>query len=231
MLAVGIESFAASHQFAEHTSQMWWFCWDSESYSGSHGQQTNKQWPWYFFGTSLALGSALELLSPTTELVIASGCIKSTFCCMALSDQEMVHCCCKKRHFKMTVFFWFAISSCCSLIQLCITLCDPVDCTTPGFPVLHYLPEFNFSPSNKYSGLISFRIDWFDLAVQGTLKNLLQHHSSKTSILRCSAFFIIQLSHPYITTGKTIALTFTDLCFLICCLGLSHLFLQGASIF
>ena len=67
---------------------------------------------------------------------------------------------------------------------------------------------FNISPSNEYSGLISFRIDWFDLlAVQGTLKSLLQHHSSKTSILQHSAFFTVQLSHPYITTGKTIALT------------------------
>jgi len=70
--------------------------------------------------------------------------------------------------------------------------------------------SFNFStsPSNEYSGLISFRIDWFDLlAVQETLKSLLQHHSSKASILRRSAFFIVQLSHPYMTTGKTIALT------------------------
>jgi len=68
--------------------------------------------------------------------------------------------------------------------------------------------SFSISPSNEYSGLISFRIDWFDLlAVQGTLKNLHQHHSSKASILQCSAFFIVQLSHPYMTTGKTIALT------------------------
>ena len=129
---------------------------------------------------------------------------------------------------------------------------------TPGFPVLHHLPElaqtqsiefvmlsnqlilchplllpssfprirvfssesalhirwpknwsFNFhiSPSNEYSGLISFRMDWLDLlVVQGTLKSLLQHHSSKASILWCSAFFILQLSHPYMTTGKTITL-------------------------
>ena len=122
----------------------------------------------------------------------------------------------------------------------------------PGFPVVHYLPEFaqthvhptisssvalfsfchqpfsasgsfpvsqlfaskywsfSFSicPSSEYSGLISFRIDWFDLlAVQGTLKSLLQHHSSKASILWCSAFFMIQLSYPYMTTRKTIALT------------------------
>ena len=67
---------------------------------------------------------------------------------------------------------------------------------------------FMTSPNNEYSRLISFRIDWFDLlTVQGTLKSLLQHHSSKASILLCSAFFIVQLSHPYMTTGKTIALT------------------------
>ena len=67
--------------------------------------------------------------------------------------------------------------------------------------------SFNISPSNEYSGLISFRIDWLDLlAVQGTLKSLLQHHSSKASRLQCSAFFIVQLSHPYMTTGKTTAL-------------------------
>src|SRR5574340_114542 len=68
--------------------------------------------------------------------------------------------------------------------------------------------NFSISPSNEYSGLISCRIDWLDLlSVQGTLKILLQHHSSKASILWCSAFFIVQLSHPYMTTGKTIALT------------------------
>ena len=68
--------------------------------------------------------------------------------------------------------------------------------------------SFNISPSNEHPGLICFRMDWFDLlAVQGTLKSLLQHHSSKASILWCSAFFIVQLSHPYMTTGKTIALT------------------------
>ena len=68
--------------------------------------------------------------------------------------------------------------------------------------------SFNISPSNEYSGLISFRMDWLDLlAVQGTLKSLLQHHSSKASILRRSAFFVVQLSHLYMTTGKTIAWT------------------------
>ena len=68
--------------------------------------------------------------------------------------------------------------------------------------------SFSISPSNEYSGLISVRMDWLDLlAVQGALKSLLQHHSSKASILWCSAFFIVQLSHPYMTTGKTIALT------------------------
>ena len=84
--------------------------------------------------------------------------------------------------------------------------------------------SFNISPSNEHPGLISFRMDWLDLlAVQGTLKSLLQHHSSKASILLHSAFFIVQLSHPYMTTGKTIALTrraFVGLClcFLISCL-------------
>ena len=137
--------------------------------------------------------------------------------------------------------------------------CKSMDCSTPGLPIRHQLPEltqalsiksvtpsnhllchlllllpsifpsirvfsnesvlpirwpkywsfsFSISPSNEYSGLISFRVDWLDLlAVQGTLKSLLQHHSSKASILWRSAFFIVQLSHPYITTGKTIALT------------------------
>ena len=68
--------------------------------------------------------------------------------------------------------------------------------------------SFSTSPSKEYSGLISFRMDWLDLlAVQGTLKSLLQHHSSKASVLQCSAYFIVQLSHPYMTTGKTVALT------------------------
>ena len=68
--------------------------------------------------------------------------------------------------------------------------------------------SFNISPSNDYSGLVSFRMDWLDLlAVQGTLNSLLQHHSSKASILQCSAFFIVQVSDPYMTTGKTIVLT------------------------
>ena len=88
--------------------------------------------------------------------------------------------------------------------------------------------SFNISPYNEQPGLISFRIDWSDLlAVQGTLKSLLQHHSSKASILLCSAFFTVQLSHPYMTTGKTIALTrwtFIDKVMsllLICSLGWS----------
>ena len=72
----------------------------------------------------------------------------------------------------------------------------------------HWSFSFNISPSNEHSGLISFRMDWLDLlAVQGTLKSFLQHHGSKASILQHSAFFIVQLSHPYMTTGKTIALT------------------------
>ena len=85
--------------------------------------------------------------------------------------------------------------------------------------------SFSISPSNEYPGLISLRMDWLDLlAVQGTLKSLLQHHSSKASIFQCSAFFTVQLSHPYMTTGKTIALTFVDKVMsqlLICCLGWS----------
>ena len=89
--------------------------------------------------------------------------------------------------------------------------------------------SFNISPSNEHPGLISFRMDWLDLlAVQGTLKSLLQHHSSKASILRHSAFFTVQLSHPSMTTGKTIALTIRtfvgkvmSLLFNLCCLGLS----------
>ena len=98
--------------------------------------------------------------------------------------------------------------------------------------------SFTIHPSNEYSGLISFRIDWFDLlAVQGTLKNLLQHHSWKPSILWNSAFFIVQISHPYVTTGKTIAVTIQTSVskmislLLMCCLGLSQLFFQGASVF
>ena len=88
--------------------------------------------------------------------------------------------------------------------------------------------SFSISPSNEYPGLISSRMDWLDLlAVQGTLKSLLQHHRSKALIFQHSAFFTVQLSHPYMTTGKTIALTrgiFVGkvcLCFLICCLGWS----------
>ena len=144
---------------------------------------------------------------------------------------------------------------CCSVTKSCPVLCDPMDCSTPGSPVLHHLLEsakthvyrlgdviqpslplsssifpsvrivfsesalcirwpkywtFNFSisPSKEYSGLISFRIDWFDLlTVQETLKSLVQHHNLKASIHWCSAFFIVQLSHPYMTTGKTTALT------------------------
>ena len=139
-----------------------------------------------------------------------------------------------------------------------VWLCDPMDCSMLGFPVLHCLPEFaqthihwvdipsnhlflsppsppvlnlsqhqslysesalhirwpkywsfsfSISSSNEYLGLISFRIDWFDfLAIQGALKSLLQHHGSKALILQCSAFFMVELSHPYSTTGKSITL-------------------------
>ena len=147
-----------------------------------------------------------------------------------------------------------------SVTQWCPTLCDPMNCSTPGLPVHHQLPEFtqthvhrvgdaiqpshpllpllslppippsirvfsnestlhmrwpkywsfslSISPSNEHPGLVSFRMEWLDLlTVQGTLKSLLQLHSSKASILRHSAFFTVKLSHPYMTTGKTIALT------------------------
>ena len=102
-----------------------------------------------------------------------------------------------------------------------LTLCCPLLLLPSIFPSIRVFSNesvlcirwpkycsFSFSPSNEYSGSISFRMDWFDLlAVQRTSKSLLQHHSSKASILRCSAFFIVQLSHPYMITGKTIALT------------------------
>ena len=147
-----------------------------------------------------------------------------------------------------------------SVAQSCPTLCNPMGCSTPGFPVHHQLPEFaqirsiesmmtsnhlslchpllllpsifpsirdfsnewalgirwpkdwsfsfSISPSNEYSASIFFRMDWFYLlAVQGTVKSLLQHRSSKASVLWHSAFFMVQVSHPYMTTGKTIALT------------------------
>ena len=98
--------------------------------------------------------------------------------------------------------------------------------------------SFNISPSNECSGLISFRMDWLDLlVVQWTLKSLLQHHSSKASILQCSAFFMVQLSHPYLTTGKTVALTrwtsFSKLMslFLNMLSRLVITFFQGVSVF
>ena len=104
-----------------------------------------------------------------------------------------------------------------------LILCRPLLCLPPIPPSIRIFSNestlcmrwpkywsfsFNISPSNEHPELISFRMDWLDLlAVQGTLKSLLQHHSSKASILRCSAFFTVQLSHPYMTTRKTIALT------------------------
>ena len=123
-----------------------------------------------------------------------------------------------------------------------LILCHPLLFLTSVFPSIRVFScesplrirwqkyvSFNFSisPSSECSGLVSFRIDWFDLlVVQGTLESLLQHHNSKASILWHSAFFIVQLSHPYMTTGKTTALTIgtllakSCLCFLIHCLGL-----------
>ena len=176
-----------------------------------------------------------------------------------------------------------------SVAQSCPTLCDPMDCSTPGFPVHHVswslcklmsiesvmpsdhlifccllllLPStfpsirvfsnesalcirwpkncsfsFNISPSKEHQGLISFRMDWLDLlAVQGTLKCLLQQHSSKASVLQCSIFFIVQISHPYVTTGKTTAKTRRTfvgkvMSLLFNMLSRLELFFQGASIF
>ena len=171
-----------------------------------------------------------------------------------------------------------------SVAQSCPSLCDPMDCSMPGFPVHHELPDLAQAHVHQVSGaiqpfhplspllllpsifpsitvfslhqvakvlkfqlqhqsfqwklgLISFRMDWFDpFAVQGTLESLLQHHSSEASIIRHSAFFIVQISHPYMTTGKTRALTIQTfvetwcLCFLIHCLNLSWIFFQGASV-
>ena len=133
-----------------------------------------------------------------------------------------------------------------------LILCHPLLLLPSIFPSIRVFPSesalpigwpeywsfsFSTSPSNEYSGLISFRIHCFDLlAVQGTLKRLLQHHSSKASILWCSVFFMVQLSHPYMTTGKTILTIQTfagkvmSLLFNMC-LGLSQLFFQGASVF
>ena len=124
-------------------------------------------------------------------------------------------------------FFTFAGYQFSSVAQSCPALCDPMICSAPGLPVHHQLPELtqthvhrvsdasqpfwtpkywsfslSINPSNEHQGLISFRMDWLDLiAVQGTLKSLLQHHSSKASILQHSAFFTVQPSHPYMTAG------------------------------
>ena len=123
-----------------------------------------------------------------------------------------------------------------------LILCCPLLLLPSIFPSIRVFSNelalhISISPSYEYSELISFRIDWFDLAVQGTLKSLLQHHISKESIPWHSAFFMVQLSHLYITTGKVIVWldkplwTKQYLCFLTCCLGLSQLFFQEASIF
>ena len=97
--------------------------------------------------------------------------------------------------------------------------------------------SFNISLSNEYSGFISFRIDWFDLAIQGTLKSLLQHHSLKASILQCSAFFMVQLSHPYMMNVKIHSFEYMNLCYKVMSLLLNTMsmfviiFFQGESVF
>ena len=105
-------------------------------------------------------------------------------------------------------------SNSCPLSQWCHpTISSSITPSTLALNLSQHRPKcwsfsLSISPSNEYSGLISLRVDWLDLlAVQGTLKSLLQHHSSKASILRCSTFFMAQLSHPYMTTGETIVLT------------------------
>ena len=185
-------------------------------------------------------------------------------CVGAYIDTQCCKCVCVSVIY--AVVYWKAVeyrdltrNQFCSVTQLCPTLCDPMNYSTPSLHVLHQLLEstqthvhwvsdaiqsshpscpllllpsifpsirvfsnesalrirwpkywsfsFNISPSSEHPGLTCFRMDWLALiAVQGTLKSLLQHHSSKASILRCSAFFTVQLSHPYMTTGKTIAL-------------------------
>ena len=120
-----------------------------------------------------------------------------------------------------------------------LTLCHPLLLPPSIFPSIRVFSNesvllirwpkywsfsFSISPSNEYSGLISFRMDWFDqIAVRGTLKSLLQQHSSSASILQCSAFFIVQLSHPYMTTGQTIALTRWTFVSKVMCLHFSML--------
>ena len=121
----------------------------------------------------------------------------------------------------------------CHPLLLLPSIFSSVSVFSNGSALLIRWPEywsfsFSISPSKEYLGLISFMVDWFDLPeAQGILKSLLQHHSSKGSIIWCSAFFMIQLSYPYMTTGKTIALTirtylsWQNVCILILCLGLS----------
>ena len=205
-------------------------------------------WMFVFF---LRLGKLFTYLSSSmfsASLSSPSG-ISIMLVCLMLSLRSF-----KSSHFFL---FFFLFSS---VAQLCPTLCDPMNHSTPGLPVHHQLPEFtqthvhwigdaiqpshplsspsplptippgirvfsnestlcmrwakywsfSFSiiPSKEIPGLISLRMDWLDLpAVQGTLKSLLQYHSSKASVLWCSTFFTVQLSHPYMTSGKTIALT------------------------
>ena len=118
---------------------------------------------------------------------------------------------------------WCYLILCCPLLLL-LSICPSIRVFSNESALRIRWPNywsfsFSISPFNEHPGLVSFRMDWLDLlAVQGTLKSLLQHHSSKASILRCSAFFIVQLSHPYMTTGKTIALTIWIIVSTVMCL-------------
>ena len=193
---------------------------------------------------------------PLGQRIIEASPQKRTIYCLLQNWLLHTHKC--ARMWILTYAYIGICKFCCSVAQSCPSLCDPMACSMPGFPVLHYLLSllklmsiesvmpsnhlilyyhllllpssfpsvrdfpsesalhirwskywsFRISLSNEYSGLISFKIDWFDLlSVQGTLKSLLQHHSLKASVFWCSAFLMVHLSHSYITTGKTITLT------------------------
>ena len=207
------------------------------------------------FEQALGMGDGQESLACFSHSATRTQTRLSNWTELGMQDKE------EKVKSSLRARSYFPINCCCrSVTRLCLTFCNPMDCSMPGFSVFHYLPEFaqtdvhwvndatqtshslsppsscpqsfpeswffsnesalcirwpkywsfsfSISPSNEYSGLISYRMNWFDLlAVQGTLKSLLQHHSSKASILWCSAFFMVQLSHLYMTAGKTIAVT------------------------
>ena len=218
----------------------------------------------YFFWVDfrILLISRVSLILGTLSLLIVCELFAFSYICLCLQSAFCLFCQVEVFNFCVQRIFSFIIFGfcCCTVVKLCPILCDPMDCSMPGFPITNsqsllklmsiesvmpsnhlilcrplLLPPSIFSSIRVFSSesvlpirwpnsakfrfqfqhqsfqwifrTISFRMDWLDLAVQGTLKSLLQHHSSKASILWCSAFFIVQLSHPYMTTGKTTALT------------------------